>query len=385
MGRAGLALSGWRWGGGGGVAGAPGSTLGRTASVCAEGGPEGSAPDDGGLEPGGLTLGLRLGLRSGGGGGDERSAPGPIPRDEGGSGMRDVGGSPLVTGRGTTLTGRGTTLAGAGGGTEGTTGGTTGAAAGGSGWRSQAAGSSVGLAVLESFSSPIGLAARALASRQANLTRSSLCQQFRAARREMPRFPAGRDRLNNSSSPPRSALHIRARRLVRGRWPSLRINRGEAPLTSEGTRTMLGFFIGTACLVGLIAVARRGRRRYYGFHHGHHRHGGRFFLHRVLDRLDTTPGQEKVIRDALHDLGEEAWTLRREVKGTRSEIAAALRAPELDRSALDRVFAKHDELIEKLRSSALTAADQVHGTLDERQRQKLADMIEQGPWGYAAC
>lgn len=148
---------------------------------------------------------------------------------------------------------------------------------------------------------------------------------------------------------------------------------------------MLGFFVGAACLVGLIAVARRGRRHYYGFHHGHHRRGGRFFLHRVLGRLDTTPGQEKVIRDALHDLGEEAWGLRREVKSTRSEIAAALRTPELDRTALDRVFAKHDELIEKLRSSALNAAGQVHGTLDERQRQKLADMVEQGPWGHAAC
>ena len=146
---------------------------------------------------------------------------------------------------------------------------------------------------------------------------------------------------------------------------------------------MLGFFVGTACLIGLIAVARRGRR-YYGFHHGR-RFGGRFVMHRVLERLDTTPGQEKVIRDALHGLGEEAWTLRREVKATRSEIASALRAPELDRSALDRVFAKHDELIEKLRSSALGAAEQVHGTLDERQRAKLADMIEQGPWAYAGC
>jgi Spy/CpxP family protein refolding chaperone len=145
---------------------------------------------------------------------------------------------------------------------------------------------------------------------------------------------------------------------------------------------MLGFFFGAACLVGLIAVARRGGRHYYGYHHHGHRHGGRFFLNRVLNRLDTTPGQEKIIRDAIHGLGEEAWSLRREAKGTRSELAAALRAPELDRSAIDRVFAKHDELIEKLRGSALTAADQVHGTLDERQRQKLADMIEQGPWAY---
>lgn len=146
---------------------------------------------------------------------------------------------------------------------------------------------------------------------------------------------------------------------------------------------MLGFFVGTACLIGFIAVARRGRR-HYGFHHGR-RFGGRFLLHRVLDRLDTTPGQEKVIREALHGLADEAWTLRRDVKATRSDIASALRAPELDRSALDRVFAKHDELIEKLRSSALSAADQVHGTLDDRQREKLADIIERGPWGYAGC
>ena len=150
---------------------------------------------------------------------------------------------------------------------------------------------------------------------------------------------------------------------------------------------MFGFFIGAACLIGLVAVARRGRRHYFG-HHGHHhggRGGGRYFFHRVLDRLDTTPGQEKVIRTALHDLKQEAWNMRTEVKTTRADIAAALRAPELDKALLDRVFAKHDEVIEKLRASLLNTADQVHGTLDEQQRRKLADMIESGPWGYAGC
>ncbi len=150
---------------------------------------------------------------------------------------------------------------------------------------------------------------------------------------------------------------------------------------------MFGFFIGAACLIGLVAVARHGRHRYYG-HHGHHhggRWGGRYFFHRILDRLDTTPGQEKVIRSALHDLKQEASNLRGEVKNTRSEIAAALRTPELDKAVLDRVFAKHDEVIEKLRASLLHTADQVHGTLDEQQRRKLADMIESGPWGYAGC
>jgi Spy/CpxP family protein refolding chaperone len=154
---------------------------------------------------------------------------------------------------------------------------------------------------------------------------------------------------------------------------------------------MFGFFIGAACLVGLAAVARRGRRHYYGHGgwHGHHGRrgwgGGRFFFHRILERLDTTPGQEKVIREAIHDLKDEASSIRREVRGTRSEIAEALRAPELDRALIDRVFAKHDEAIEKLRASLLSSADKVHGTLDERQRKQLADMIESGPWGYAGC
>jgi hypothetical protein len=146
---------------------------------------------------------------------------------------------------------------------------------------------------------------------------------------------------------------------------------------------MLGFFIGAACLVGLVAVARRGRRHHFG--HGRRGFGGRYLFRRVLDRLDTTPGQEKVIRTALHDLTEEARTLRSEVRGTRMELAAALRAPELDKLALDGVFAKHDELIERLRASALRSVEQVHGTLDERQRKQLADMIEAGPWGYATC
>lgn len=149
---------------------------------------------------------------------------------------------------------------------------------------------------------------------------------------------------------------------------------------------MFGFFIGTACLIGLVAVARGSRRHYYGRHgwHGRHRFGGHL-LHRVLSRLDTTPGQEKVIRDALHDLGEEASGLRSEVRGTRRELAAALRGAELDKEAVERVFAQHDELLERLRARAVGATEQVHATLDDRQRQKLADMIEQGPWGYAGC
>jgi hypothetical protein len=155
---------------------------------------------------------------------------------------------------------------------------------------------------------------------------------------------------------------------------------------------MFGFFIGTACLIGLAALARRGRHHHFYGHGGWHGHGGwrgrrmgGHFLNRILGRLDTTPGQEKVIREAISDFKEEAWDLRGEVRGTRRDLAEAVRAPELDKALVDRVFAKHDEVIEKLRASLLRTAEQVHGTLDERQRKQLADMIESGPWGYAGC
>ncbi len=150
---------------------------------------------------------------------------------------------------------------------------------------------------------------------------------------------------------------------------------------------MFGFFIGTACLIGFAALARRGHRHHFhglGGWPGRGR-GGRFTFHRILDRLDTTPGQEKVIREAISDFKDEAWGLRGEVRDTRRDIATAIRAPELDKTLIDGVFAKHDEVIEKLRASMLRTTEQVHGTLDERQRKQLADMIESGPWGYAGC
>jgi len=154
---------------------------------------------------------------------------------------------------------------------------------------------------------------------------------------------------------------------------------------------MFGFFVGTACLLGFAALARRGHHHHFhghgGWHHGgwHRGRGGRFFFRRVLQRLETTPGQERVIREAISDFKEEAWSLKNEVRGTRSDLAQAIRSPELDKAVVDRVFAKHDEMIEKLRASFLRAAEQVHGTLDERQRKQLAEMLESGPWGYVGC
>lgn len=148
---------------------------------------------------------------------------------------------------------------------------------------------------------------------------------------------------------------------------------------------MFGFLFGTACLLGLTATfARR-------HHDGHHcrgdRSGGfrsgrrRFVLNRLLDRLDTTPGQEKVIRETFDTLLDTFHDARDEFRGTRGDVARAIRGDTLDRAAIDAVFDRHDQVIDRVRQNALDAFAKVHETLDERQRKILAEIIESGPFG----
>jgi hypothetical protein len=148
---------------------------------------------------------------------------------------------------------------------------------------------------------------------------------------------------------------------------------------------MFGFLFGTACLLGLTATVARSR------HEGHHCRGGRargfgarrgrFVLNRLMDRLDTTPGQEKVIREAFDGLIDQIHDARGEFRGTRSDIARAILGETLDRGAIEGVFERHDVVIDRVRQNALDAFSKVHETLDERQRKILAEMIESGPFG----
>lgn len=168
---------------------------------------------------------------------------------------------------------------------------------------------------------------------------------------------------------------------------------------------MCGFLIGTACLIGLIKVLRHGRGCHGGGcggcgggrgwgrwgHHGHHHGPGgggwggwggggpeRWFLRGLFERLDTTPGQEKVILASVEQVRERVRTLREEVDRTRGDVARAMREPALDEAALAAVWARHDAAVTELRTVFGEALGKVHEALDERQRRELADMIESG-------
>jgi len=147
---------------------------------------------------------------------------------------------------------------------------------------------------------------------------------------------------------------------------------------------MFGFLFGTACLLGLTATFAHRHDRHH-CSNGHRGRGfrfgrGRFVLNRLLDRLDTTPGQEKVIREAVDTLLEDVQDARSELHATRSDVARAIRGEALDRGAVEGVFERHDRVIERVRQNALDSFGKVHETLDERQRRILAELIEAGPF-----
>ncbi len=146
---------------------------------------------------------------------------------------------------------------------------------------------------------------------------------------------------------------------------------------------MFGFLFGALCLGGLAAMVFHRPHRFGGHcHHGHHGHGRglrRFALHRALERLDTTPGQEKVIVAALDELTDAARHARSKVVASRGEVAAALRGEHFEAATVDAVLARHAEDVAGLGSAARSALAKIHEALDPEQRKRLAGWIEAGP------
>jgi hypothetical protein len=154
---------------------------------------------------------------------------------------------------------------------------------------------------------------------------------------------------------------------------------------------MLGFIFGTVCLIGLFKVLRRARGYggcgYHGYH-GHHggydgRYGGRgsrWALRWLFERLETSPGQEQAIVEALDQLRNNRQMVREEMQHTREDLSRAVAGGLIDDHTLDETFARHDRMLAQLRVSFVEALKRVTETLDERQRKQAADMLQRGPW-----
>jgi uncharacterized membrane protein len=151
---------------------------------------------------------------------------------------------------------------------------------------------------------------------------------------------------------------------------------------------MLGFVFGTLCLIGFskVAFGHRGRwhRRWGRGYHGGGRCGGRFggpdrALYAAFERLDTAPGQEKVIRAALTEMWEALSGLRPAVHALRKETATAFAQDGFNEAIAEERLNLGEAELARARSIVAGALSKVHGALDPDQRRHVARWMETGP------
>ena len=137
---------------------------------------------------------------------------------------------------------------------------------------------------------------------------------------------------------------------------------------------MFGFIIGTACLVGFIAV----------YKHGRHRGFAGFAPRWLFRKLDTSPAQERIVRNAIDAVRQDAERFRKDGKGSRQELADLLRAPDYDSERVRNWFVAREQEFQKVRDSVVGALGDVYEVLDDEQREKLAKLVERAQ-GHRAC
>lgn len=122
----------------------------------------------------------------------------------------------------------------------------------------------------------------------------------------------------------------------------------------------------------------------YGPDFGTDRHAHTGFRYRhvlgfLSSRLDLSPAQERTVGAAVEEFQAEMKGLRGEGRRTRDDLAAALRKPVFDEVLMGELYARHDEALEKARKAFVGLTAKVHEALDERQRTRLAELVERGP------
>ncbi len=142
---------------------------------------------------------------------------------------------------------------------------------------------------------------------------------------------------------------------------------------------MLGF-LSAVLAAGLMAafVARRWRKRWRsrgGAHPGASMSG------RLMARLDVAPEQEAEVADALDELVTLARALGEEARNARTAVAGLLRGEELDDAAMDSAVTAPRAAMDGLLSGLRRTLGRLHQVLDAGQRERLAALLERGPFG----
>ena len=94
-----------------------------------------------------------------------------------------------------------------------------------------------------------------------------------------------------------------------------------------------------------------------------------------------SPAQEKVLFQAFGEVRETMRKQRGELSDTRKDVARAFRATSFDAVIMGDMFGRHDNKLDEVRKAMVGALAKVHEALDERQREKLAEMLEGQTFG----
>ncbi len=155
---------------------------------------------------------------------------------------------------------------------------------------------------------------------------------------------------------------------------------------------MWGFLVGAACLYGLARTMHGGRWAHAHGPWGRMRHGpwrddgwsgsghrgARGPLRWLFERMDTSPGQEKVIADAADALRGTMRGWHDDADRMRSDVARSIRGETFDAAALEEAFARAEARLGSVRETLRGQAARVHEALDARQRAELADLLASG-------
>jgi uncharacterized membrane protein len=116
-----------------------------------------------------------------------------------------------------------------------------------------------------------------------------------------------------------------------------------------------------------------------GRHWFRHGWGSGAILAAMLRRLETTPTQNQALRAALKEFQASATAAKGEGRRTRADVAEAFRRPAIDAESMGEMFARQDSALEDIRKAFVGTMIKVHDVLDETQRERLAQLMEQGP------
>ena len=133
---------------------------------------------------------------------------------------------------------------------------------------------------------------------------------------------------------------------------------------------MIGFLIAAVSAAGLIYMGRG--------HHGR----GYFGMRHVFRRLDTSPGQEKVIRNALDEMRASSREWKARATAARPELADLIRQNQVGAAEWNAWLGARVAEMNEASPGWVAALSKVHEVLDDRQRATLADYVEKGRGFY---